>query len=127
MVHEGFRLWKGSPEEQKEEENHSLSSADPYSEDPLAEVSEKLPPRPIYIKVDARNNPVMEEVTGVVEAIHMLPYHTNVFLGNRKTLEFKTKSFPRSISSGDTISVLGTPIYVEGNPVGFLFVNCKLT
>lgn len=120
-----WRLWKGS------EETEAVSSVSPgesYDDDSDLEITKvHLPPRPIYILSDEKNNPVVQERTGIVSAVHMFPYHVNVFLTTGETLEFKTKNFPRGqIVNGACISFIGSPIYVDGNPEGFLFVHCKL-
>jgi hypothetical protein len=119
-----WRLWKGSEET---ETASPVSHGESYDDSDLEITKIHLPPRPIYILSDEKNNPVSQEHTGTVLAVHMFPYHVNVFLTTGETLEFKTKNFPRGqVVNGACISFVGSPIYVEGNPKSFLFVHCKL-
>lgn len=118
-----WRLWKGSEDEQLA----AVSMEPSYLDDPEEKGSETfLPPRPIYIEVDEKNNPTQVEVSGTVQAVHIFPYTTSLFLTDGKILECKTKNFQREIKNGSLVVALGTPIFVEENPKGFLFVNCKI-
>lgn len=116
-----YRLWKGSVETEEQ------ISTEGNGDDPTEENTPRLPPRPIFILSDAKNNPVPEQVSGVVQCVHILPHRTNVFLTSGIILEFKTKTFPRNeFQNGVFVTVTGSPIYVDENQKGFLFVHCKL-
>ncbi len=79
----------------------------------------------IFIQVDKKKNPVFVPVSGTILAIHILPFHANVWLISGEILEMPVH-LARKFSIGETINVLGSPIWVEGNPPGNLWVNCKL-
>ena len=121
-----FRLWKGSVEEENPKALQEEGSNPYEDEDSFEKKVPTLPPRPIFINVDAKNNPIFDEISGVVYCVHMLPYHVNVFLTDGRILEFRAKGFPHTIVNGDTITCTGCQVYVEGNEKGFLFVNCTL-
>lgn len=121
-VPEGWTIWHGRS-------TGTVQKLDTYEDDSNSSTVEEIPAQmssAIFIQVDSnRKNPVFVPVTGIVFAVHLLPFHANVFLQDGSILEMPV-NLARTIQNGQKIHALGSPIWVEGLPPGKLWVNCKL-
>lgn len=119
---EGWAIWHGRSHGPKQKLDAE------QSDDDLTEVQNPESPRDmgsaIFIQIDQKKNPLFVPVSGVVKAVHILPFHANVWLEDGSILEMPVQ-LARRFYTGDSIQVLGSPIWIEGAPQGKLWVNCK--